>query len=177
MGRIKGTTRSKGVKTQLDKFYTNPLIAKECINKLNLEDFDCIIEPSAGSGAFSKQIPGIKAYDLAPEDITIQEQDWFTLDKSIFSKYNKILVVGNPPFGRQSTLAMSFIKESSFADVIAFILPKSFKKDSVKNRVPLNFWLVYEEDLPKDSFLLDGNKYDVPCVFQVWEKRGGGVAR
>ena len=26
-------------------------------------------------------------------------------------------------------------------------------------------------DLPKNSFLIDGKEYDVPCVFQIWIKR------
>ena len=48
----------------------------------------------------------------------------------------KIHVIGNPPFGRQSSLAIKFIKKScSFSDTISFILPKSFKKDSMKKSI------------------------------------------
>ena len=25
-------------------------------------------------------------------------------------------------------------------------------------------------ELEKDSFVINGSKYDVPCVFQIWEK-------
>ena len=31
--------------------------------------------------------------------------------------------------------------------------------------------LIYQMDLPKQSFQVNGKDYDVPCVFQIWEKR------
>ena len=61
-------------------------------------------------------------------------------------------------------------KSCNFCNSISFILPKSFKKDSLKKSFPLNFHLIYEGDLPDKSFLVDGVEYDVPCVFQIWEK-------
>ena len=37
---------------------------------------------------------------------------------------------------------------------------------------PLQFHLVHYYDLPKDSFVINGTTtYDVPCVFQIWEKK------
>lgn len=164
-----GTTGSLGAKSELDKFYTKPSIAKKYIDMLDLDSYDTIIEPSAGSGAFSNQIKDCLAYDLQPEHSNIQQADWLTVDKTQFN--GRILVVGNPPFGTSGSLAMRFIQASSFADTIAFVLPKGFKKDSVKNRVPLNFELSIEEDVPKNSFTLNGEDYDVPCVFQVWNKK------
>lgn len=163
-----GTTGSLGVKSDLDKFYTKPEIAQHYINMLNMTEYDTIIEPSAGSGAFSSIIPDCLAFDLAPEGNHIQQADWLTLDKSQFQ--GRILVVGNPPFGTSGNLALQFIHAASFADTIAFVLPRGFRKDSVKNRVPLNFSLIIEEDCPKNSFTLNGEDYDVPCVFQVWQK-------
>lgn len=167
----KGTTKSLGNKHELDKFYTKPETAKYCLSLLNLSEFDCIIEPSAGSGSFSNQIDNCIAFDLSPENEKIKKADWFKIDKSFAKKYNKVLVVGNPPFGTQGTLAIEFIKESmKFADTIAFILPRSFRKDSIKNRIPLNYSIIKEIDLPDNSFTLNGNNYSVPCVFQIWQK-------
>jgi hypothetical protein len=81
-------------------------------------------------------------------------------------------VIGNPPFGRQSSLAIQFIKKSAlFSDSISFILPKSFKKDSMQKHFPLNFHLVFQTDIESNSFLQDGLSIDVPCVFQIWQKR------
>ena len=50
-------------------------------------------------------------------------------------------------------------------------MPKSFKKDSLKRTFPLNFHLIIESDLPEKSFLVDGVEHDVPCVFQIWQKK------
>ena len=86
--------------------------------------------------------------------------------------FSKIHIIGNPPFGRQSSLVIKFIKKSiTFCDSISFILPKSFKKDSLKKHFPLNFHLINEFDLPKKSFLIDNKEHDVPCVFQIWIKK------
>jgi len=31
--------------------------------------------------------------------------------------------------------------------------------------------LIFEIDLPDKSFLVDGIEHDVPCIFQIWEKK------
>lgn len=68
-------------------------------------------------------------------------------------------------------MSINFFNEAaSFCDTIAFILPKSFKKISVQNRLDLSFHLIKELDLPDNAFLLNGNEYDVPCVFQIWKR-------
>jgi len=138
---------------------------------------DLIIEPSAGNGSF---ISGIKQmtnnfifYDLEPENIEIIKQDYLLCNIDEFkNKKCNIHVIGNPPFGRQSSLAIKFIKKSAeFCNSMSFILPKSFKKDSLQKSFPMNFHLVFENDLPDKSFLVDGKEYNVPCVFQIWEKK------
>ena len=83
----------------------------------------------------------------------------------------KIHIIGNPPFGRQSSTAKKFIKfAGKFSHSISFILPKSFKKDSMKSCFPPLFHLIFELDLPENSFLLGDNTYNVPCIFQIWVK-------
>lgn len=166
------STKSLGQKNKFDKFYTKPEIVDLCLKEIDLNKYDCIIEPSAGNGSFSKKLNCI-AYDIEPEDSSIIKKDFLTLDKSVFKKYNNILVIGNPPFGVQNNLAISFFNESAkFCNTIAFILPLSFKKQSIINRLDLNFNLKKEIILNKNSFTLNGNDYSVPCVFQIWEKDG-----
>lgn len=163
------TTKSLGQKNKFDKFYTKPEIAKMLINELNLENYSVIIEPSAGNGSFSRFLSKCIALDIAPENGNIIQQDFFTY----FPPPNcgPILVVGNPPFGEQSELAIKFFKHAAeFANTIAFILPRSFRKISIQNKLPLNFWLTKELTIPKNSFLLNDKPYDVPCVFQCWNK-------
>ena len=41
----------------------------------------------------------------------------------------------------------------------------------MKKKFSLNFHLVFENDLPDKSFLVDGIEHDVPCVFQIWQKK------
>jgi len=167
----------------IDKFYTNLNIASQCIRwfseNINIENTDVIIEPSAGNGSFINGLRELSSnclfYDIEPEHADIIKQDFLEYSTSNINGFDpntKIHVVGNPPFGRQATLAIQFIKKScSFAHSISFILPKSFKKDSMRNKIPREFHLVFESDLPEKSFSVDGDDVNVPCVFQIWEKR------
>jgi predicted RNA methylase len=175
------TKHTKGLKRDIiDKFYTKNDVVDICIqiirDNVEFNNNDAIIEPSSGNGSF---IDGIKSlsknyifYDLQPEHDEITQQDYLLFNpQEIKSKYENIHVIGNPPFGRQSSLAIKFIKKScEFADSVSFILPKSFKKDSLKNKIPSKFHLIFEYDLPSYSFLVNEVEYDVPCVFQIWKK-------
>jgi hypothetical protein len=176
------TKQTKGLtRNTIDKYYTKNDVVDLCLNlvktHIQINSNDLIIEPSAGSGSF---IPGIKLLannfrfiDLEPDNDEILEQDYLLYDySSIKNTFCKIHIVGNPPFGRQSSSAMKFIKKScEFGDTISFILPKSFKKDSLKKTFPLNFHLIFETDLPDKSFLVDGTEHNVPCIFQIWKKQ------
>jgi predicted RNA methylase len=166
----------------IDKYYTSQNIVDKCIHfiaqTLNIKIDDLCIEPSAGNGAFINGIKSLftnyKFYDLEPENNEIIKQDYFDFDYNAIlnPNFKKKHIIGNPPFGRQSSLAIKFIKKSvEYCDSISFILPKSFKKESLKKHFPFNFHLEYEYDLPKNSFIVDGKEYDVPCVFQIWIKK------
>jgi len=172
--------QDKGLKRKtIDKFYTKKSIVEQCIDlvkqHLNISKEDLIIEPSAGDGSFIEDIKTLssnyKFYDLEPEHDEIIKQDFLDFDYSnIKDQFTKIHVIGNPPFGRQSSLAIKFIKKCClFSNSISFILPKSFKKDSMKKYFEKNYHLIYELDLSKNSFLVNGIETDVPCVFQIWE--------
>jgi predicted RNA methylase len=165
----------------IDKFYTKPDVSKNCIEEfqkfIDIKTEDIVIEPSAGNGSFlqhlySLHLKNVYAFDIEPEHEKIVKQDFLELDYSKFPKTNKIYLIGNPPFGRQSSIAKKFIKYScNFADALGFILPKSFKKETLQSTFPLQFHLVSTIDIPKNSFLLNEKEYDVPCVFQVWIKK------
>lgn len=169
-------TKSNGQKDRLDRFYTLEETVFKCLSIIDFANYDCIIEPSAGTGSFLKQFPNnidTYAYDLAPEAENIIEADWFKVDKAAFSSYKNILVIGNPPFGQQNVLATNFFNEAAkVADTIAFILPLSFKKASVQNRLNLFFHLEQEIELNDCGFSLKNEQIiKVPCIFQVWKKK------
>jgi predicted RNA methylase len=178
------TTQTKGLKRNtIDKYYTKDNIVDLCLNlvkqHIEINNNDLIIEPSAGNGSFISGIKDLSTnyifYDLDPENIEIVKQDYLLLDSSKFINnniHNNIHIIGNPPFGRQSSIAIKFIKKScEFCHSLSFILPKSFKKDSLKKSFPLRFHLIFEIDLPDKSFLVDGVEHNVPCVFQIWQKK------
>jgi hypothetical protein len=165
----------------MDQFYTSPTVASSCI-ALILQHVphatECTwVEPSAGNGAFLHNVPpcitnkiGI---DLDPQSPDILKHDYLKWSPDADATMTPhILVFGNPPFGRQSSLAKAFIAKScAFADAIAFILPKSFTKPSMFNAFDLKFHCVHSCELPANSFVLNGAPYDVPCVFQIWQKK------
>ena len=160
----------------IDKFYTNPSIVKKYIDKFKpyINKGDLIIEPSAGSGVWTTPLHmfNLIAFDIQPEGEGIQQMNF--LDVDLYAFQSKLHFIGNPPFGRQSSLAKKFIKHICRCEktkTIAFILPKSFKKDSFQKVFPPYFHLEYQDDVDKDAFLANGKPYDVPCVFQIWRKK------
>jgi len=157
-------------KSQLDKFYTKPELAQRLVSTIE-GDFDRWLEPSACSGSFLRVLPHPRTgIDLEPDDSEIWEGDFFDYEPP---EGERIAVVGNPPFGYQSRLAKDFFnRAASFASLIAFILPRTFRKTLFQNRLDLNWVLQYEEILPRDSFyLLEGSSmpvYSVSTVWQIW---------
>lgn len=171
---------------QTDKFYTNPSVVKICMeyirSTISIQKEDIIIEPSAGNGAFISEIEKLSNhnffYDIEPDHPKIFQNDFLEVDLDVLREFidgenvRKMHFIGNPPFGRQSCMAFLFIKKCvQYADTISFILPKSFKKDSMQRHFPENFHLVFEADLLENAFLIGGKVHDVPCVFQIWEKK------
>jgi len=159
----------------LDKFYTLPLYSKKCIDKVfelyNISDWDLIVEPSAGNGSFLNQIPSNNkiGIDISPDHPDIIEQDFLTY----YPPTNKtnILVIGNPPFGRVSSMAVKFFNHSAkWANIIAFIIPRTFRKISVQNKLNDLFHLVYDEELPNNPCCFSP-AMSVKCCFQIWEKK------
>lgn len=158
-------------RTGLDAFYTKPEIAVECVRRLIpwIQEVPLWIEPSAGAGAFVDAMKGYpcQAYDIAPAAPGIIQQDFLTLEIP-----EGCGLVGNPPFGSQSCLARRFLHHGmQHANIVAFILPRSFTKPSMQTCIPRNFHCVHEWELPPDSFEIQGKSHHVPCVFQIWKRQ------
>ena len=160
----------------IDKFYTNANIVNKYIDKFKpfIKNNDLVIEPSAGNGVWTIPLHmyNLIAFDIQPEGENIHQLDFLTLD--LYKFQNDLHFIGNPPFGRQSSLAKKFIKHITSCQktqTIGFILPKSFKKDSFQKVFPLHYHLEYQDDVGKDAFLTNGKPYNVPCVFQIWVKK------
>ena len=157
----------------LDQFYTNDNIALKCYKELitiiNVSYYDYILEPSAGNGAFLKLLNEEKriGIDIEPQIDEIVKMDFFDF-KPINDK--KYMVIGNPPFGKNSSLAIRFFNRcAEFCDCIAFILPRTFKRVSIQNKLNLNFYLIYNKDLPLSPCCFTP-KMNAKCSFQIWRK-------
>ena len=96
-----------------DKYDTPFDLAKYCIDKtyeiIGEENISEVIEPSAGNGSFSLQVPTVCwAYDIEPEHESIVKADFLKQDiKYLWGR----LVIGNPPYGRCLNLANKFFKK------------------------------------------------------------------
>jgi hypothetical protein len=160
---------------ELDQFYTNPVYAQSFYDiiktTLDLESADILLEPSAGSGSFynimdSKKRVGL---DLEPKSAGIIQQDFFTWTPDPASK---VITIGNPPFGKNSSLAVKFFNHAAtFSDAIAFIIPRTFRKTSIINRLSRDFHLVYDSTSPENSFIFNNKPYDVWCCAQIWVRK------
>ncbi len=160
----------------LDKFYTIPTISEKCLERIGSiykwSEWGLVIEPSAGNGSFLTIIPTAKkiGIDISPEHDDIIKQDFLTYNPPT-GEAGKILVVGNPPFGRVSSLAIKFFNHASkWADVIAFIIPRTFRRVSVHNKLNASFHLIFDEEIPMKPCSFSPPMM-AKCCFQIWEKR------
>ena len=155
----------------LDKFYTKPEIVEMCISRIkDWDTWDLVVEPSAGSGNFFEQIPSVRKYgmDIKPECGTIDTLDFFEYTPSISGK---ILVIGNPPFGKNSSLAVKFFNHAAqWAERIAFVIPRTFRRTSIQNQLNMSFHVIHDEAIPIRPCSFEP-VMSVKCCFQIWEKR------
>ena len=153
-----------------DEYFTKVEVARKCISELISlvgDDF-LFIEPSAGAGSFITELtPRIIGYDINPNVDGVIRGNWFDVNVP-----SGCIVIGNPPFGFAASLAIKFFNHAATgARYIGFIVPRTFRKVSVQGKLDLNFWLIHDVDIERNSFLVDGVEYDVPCCFQIWERR------
>ena len=151
-------------KIENDKYYTEDNLAKYCVEKtfeILGSDWDRIIEPAAGAGAFLKYLPKEKtlAYDILPEKEGIIQADYREINLPYMEKS---LVITNPPFGRANKLSVQFIKKSlTHSPYLSFIQPISQLN---QNRTMKDTELLYSEDLGKLSY--SGRK--VHCCLNIY---------
>ena len=118
------------------------------------------------------QEPKIEAIDLDPKSFDIKQQDFF----SYTPKEQKIITIGNPPFGKRATLAIKFFNYASkFSDYIAFIVPLQFEKWSVQKNLNKDFKLIFSQILEPNSFIFSGKDCSIRCCFQIWTRCSSDV--
>lgn len=160
----------------LDQFFTRSDVAAACVQGVRAH-IDSMsgewlwVEPSAGGGAFFDLLPFPRiGLDIVSQRGDISSVDFLSWHPGATGR--RIAISGNPPFGKNAALARRFFDHAAeFADVIAFILPRTFQKPAFVSRLNRHMHLVSEQVLAESSFEFDGAPYAVPTVFQIWEKR------
>lgn len=159
-------------KIDLDKYYTPVELSKYCINKtyeiIGKDNITEIIEPSAGNGSFSLQIPNCIAYDIEPEHESIIKKDYLSLELDY--KVGR-LIIGNPPFGKcgkRNGYKTHFIKAVKECDYVSWILPIS-QLNNISFLYEFN--LIYSEDLSKTEY----SNREVHCCLNIYKKPINGI--
>ena len=160
----------------IDKYYTLDDVACKCLSALCIENYDFVVEPSAGSGAFYNAISHKNkiGIDIEPDNKNILKQDWFSYD--ISNRHKNVLVVGNPPFGRYHSLSSAFLKKAfSFVNVktVAFILPDVYKKYTRQRIIPRDWRIQDIINIGENAFMFDGKVRHIPCSFFIFDKSPG----
>ena len=118
--------------------------------------------------------------DIEPEGDNILQQDFFEYKSPYHPLANNIRIatVTNPPFGSgyMNPLAKGFFNHAAtFSELIAFIVPAKWSTSwKVQFQLDKEFGLYHSELLPKNSFVFNGEPYNVPCCMQIWSKTSLG---
>ena len=151
---------------KLDKFYLNPDIVDKCLETIDLDIYDFIVEPSAGNGRFYNKINHHNkvGIDIEPECDNIIKQNFLNWKPNF--TYTKVLTIGGPPFGGTIRtgypLATKFLNHAAtYSDTIAFVLPKRYDIELK------NFNCNKMFDISKSSFTFNGE--------HIWKVFGYGV--
>ncbi len=168
--------------TGKEQFYTPKELAQTLTNKVaqvigGLTN-RTVIEPAGGTGSFvtaAKELGAKKvlSFDIEPKADGVILADFLT---SEIQGVTDAVTISNPPFGRNNSLSIPFFnKAAKNSAYIAFILPRSWRKWSVINRLDRSFHLIHDEDLAIDYVDETGEmlwqKARLNTCFQIWEKR------
>lgn len=176
----KGNTRTAGK----EQYYTPPITALSLVDTCasHIPDLSqrTLIEPAAGTGNFldayrALGVESILAYDLEPKTEGITQADFLTL--TLPDSLVNAVAITNPPFGRNHSLSVPFFNRlANHCSHIGFVIPKSWRKWSVQNRLDSRFHLIHDEELSidylgEDGKQLPGGSGGLNTIFQLWERR------
>ena len=172
-----GNTRVTGK----EQYYTPADLAERLIAEVETLVPDLakrtIIEPAGGTGAFiqAAQKRGVKdvlSFDIEPKHALVKKADF--LGKKLNAR--DAITISNPPFGRNNSLSIPFFnKAADHSEFICFIVPRSWRKWSVINRLDRRFHLVADHDILVDYVDDSGERLSkrtsLSTCFQIWQRR------
>ena len=167
--------------TGKEQFYTPPEIADQVMRNVKKRIGDLsqrtLLEPAGGTGAFidagvAQGLKKVISFDIEPHHEKITMGDF--LDQEITK--TGLLTITNPPFGRNNSLSIPFFnKAAQVSDLIVFIVPRSWRKWSVQNRLDQNFHIVRDDDLTINYVDVNGQdahaKDRLRTCVQYWERK------
>jgi predicted RNA methylase len=172
-----GNTRVTGK----EQYYTPSDLAETLISEVLAAVPDLakrtIIEPAGGTGSFIKAAQAIGvteflSFDIEPKHALVKKADF--LSKKLTAK--DAVTISNPPFGRNNSLSIPFFnKAAQHSEFICFIVPRSWRKWSVINRLDRRFHLIadhdilidYEDDLGERL----SSRTSLSTCFQIWQRK------
>jgi predicted RNA methylase len=135
-----------------------------------------VLEPAGGTGAFIEAVQSVGvnqviSFDIEPLHELVSVGDF--LEQEITEE--SLITISNPPFGRNNSLSIPFFNHAAKAsDAICFIVPRSWRKWSVTNRLDLGFELALDVDIDIDYVDAEGsplsNKNHLATCFQIWKR-------
>ncbi|MEY4043114.1 MAG: hypothetical protein RL529_681 [Actinomycetota bacterium] len=172
-----GNTRVTGK----EQYYTPKDLAEKLISEVLglVPDLAkrTVIEPAGGTGSFIKAAQSIGvteflSFDIEPKHSLVKKADF--LVKKFSAK--DAVTISNPPFGRNNSLSIPFFnKAAEHSEFICFIVPRSWRKWSVINRLDRRFHLIadhdilidYEDDLGERL----SSRTSLSTCFQIWQRK------
>jgi hypothetical protein len=80
------------------------------------------------------------------------------------------VIIGNPPYGNGANLAVKFLNKAlELCEDVRFVLPRSFRKPAITNRVNLDFSCIYDETLPFETFVPATS--NTKTCYQIWKRQ------
>jgi predicted RNA methylase len=166
--------------TGKEQFYTPPAVAGEVLYRILSKNSDLrsapFLEPAGGTGAFVEAAKAVGfgrviSMDIEPRHPEVTLGNFLTMPLSL----EGAVCVTNPPFGRNNSLSIPFFNQAAkYCDLIAFIVPRSWRKWSVINRLDLGFHLVDDWNLEIDYLNQDGDEVhgsgNLRTCVQVWRR-------
>jgi predicted RNA methylase len=136
-----------------------------------------VLEPAGGTGSFINAARKIGVNDFLSFDIEPKHQKVAKgnfLEAKITAK--DAVTISNPPFGRNNSLSIPFFnKAADHSEFICFIVPRSWRKWSVINRLDQRFHLVADHDIKIDYEDELGEKLSkrssLATCFQIWQRK------
>jgi predicted RNA methylase len=167
--------------TGKEQYYTPRALASELVQTVKglIPNFSSrtVLEPAGGTGAFveAAKAAGVKrvlSVDIEPKHTDVNKADYLSSNLKI----QDAVTISNPPFGRNNSLSIPFFNRAADnSEYIAFIVPRSWRKWSVMNRLDRRFHLIHDEDLAidyvDDTNTLISKKSNLKTCFQVWQRR------